>query len=560
MKQNDSVAILRAALYCFVLGVLSPVSAAFAANTAGTGNYVRDGLVACWDGLEKGTDPSVWPDVVGGKSFALTGATFEDDRVVFTGNGNTSYGVLSETDTKATFEACKGGTLEVVFKQNGTGNMVILQSSQTTGIALGVSGGKFIVVSQGSTSFTATYGFAARTNTVSVLYGPRRICHDGEDITGTGGDYWSGAGTQTFLGTRATRAVSFNGSVYCIRLYDRQLSPAEIASNHAVDELRFAENRGAEERAGNLYVVPAVAPYVVDGLPQYGCVTGFEKDDPVAFASPERFDLTATDEVVPRGWDLQVLREAGWTTIAHTDDRTSAFAFPGEQARLVCNQKRKTKYLDLGSEYQQVEWIESTGKQYFDTGIIGRDGLASQVDMMFKTVPGDNSVLGSRATSRIYLFHVYNGFCYGYDYYFPSGVQPLSGVRYRVETELRPGYQHMSVYMPDEAVKLNFSGSSDAKSYTNDLTMTLLALRTGANSATSPVSARIYSTTIWSVDGDGNRTPLRQFVPCRRKDDPTVAGLYDLVSGEFFGDYAKSGVPFAVGPDIKRKGLIVIIR
>ena len=52
-------------------------------------DYVQNGLVAMWDGIENagaGTHDAgatVWKDIVGGREFALTGVTVDADRMTF---------------------------------------------------------------------------------------------------------------------------------------------------------------------------------------------------------------------------------------------------------------------------------------------------------------------------------------------------------------------------------------------------------------------------------------------------------------------------------------------
>ena len=90
------------------------IAGAASADTAA--RYVQNGLVACWDGYENAGagqhNPSTttWVDIVGGRTFSLTGVTVGADRMVFAGNAD-SYGILTEADTTATFGAATGGGL-----------------------------------------------------------------------------------------------------------------------------------------------------------------------------------------------------------------------------------------------------------------------------------------------------------------------------------------------------------------------------------------------------------------------------------------------------------------
>lgn len=72
----------------FTLALVS-LSVVLNALAFSTSNYVQDGLIACWDGIEnagKGvhdSEATVWTDIVGGKKFALTtGVTVDAEFVV----------------------------------------------------------------------------------------------------------------------------------------------------------------------------------------------------------------------------------------------------------------------------------------------------------------------------------------------------------------------------------------------------------------------------------------------------------------------------------------------
>ena len=100
-----------------MIAACAALSAAAAYTSA---DYVRDGLVACWDGKENAGsgvhNPSAttWLDVVGGRAFTLTGVEVADDRMIFAGTPS-SYGLMGVGGTRATFEMATNGTLEVVY-------------------------------------------------------------------------------------------------------------------------------------------------------------------------------------------------------------------------------------------------------------------------------------------------------------------------------------------------------------------------------------------------------------------------------------------------------------
>jgi hypothetical protein len=83
-------------------------------------------------------------------------------------------------------------------------------------------------------SFSVRYSSGASTSPAFV---------DGSSLNSTGGAGWTpGDSDETYVGNRASKANGFPGTIYCIRLYSRQLTAAEIVANHAVDALRFAND------------------------------------------------------------------------------------------------------------------------------------------------------------------------------------------------------------------------------------------------------------------------------------------------------------------------------
>ena len=240
--------------------VLSAALGVASAYAVGTSSYVQDGLIACWDGIENAGagvhdgSATVWKSVVGGYEVGLNNVTVEAGRMTFSGtmSGNLidSYGVLSAADTTSTFVAAKDGTLEIVYRSSSTaGSQVFLQAPDSSGIAFGIWNTTSILnhsheTQNNKAAFTFTSG--TTTNCVSVRYAscaPVSAFANGSALSASAStSYWlcpSGE-TQAYVGARASRANNpFTGSIYCIRLYNRRLSDAEIAANYEVDQKRF---------------------------------------------------------------------------------------------------------------------------------------------------------------------------------------------------------------------------------------------------------------------------------------------------------------------------------
>ena len=295
---------------------LAAMSATMFGDTAS--RYVQDGLVACWDGYENaGTglhDPSAttWKDLVGGYEFSLTGVTVADDRMVFAGRNN-SYGTLDATSTAATFNNAINGTLEIVYAADvGKGGLVLLQSSTTSGILFAIWDSTKkdalcnTVIASISSKPIWTFTSGTATNRVAVRYtssSPSSAIGNGESLVSPSNNYYGNANTTTTIGTRTNKSGNhFAGSIYCIRVYNRQLTDAEIAANQAVDVRRFLQGDADDDHH---LVVSGVPDDISSPTPAYGVTSGMSAGEGLAVSCPEVWtNATGTVAATCTGWKL----------------------------------------------------------------------------------------------------------------------------------------------------------------------------------------------------------------------------------------------------------------
>ena len=346
------------------------------ADGVAASSYVQNGLVACWDGIENagaGThdaDATVWKDIVGGYEFALTGVTVDADRMTFAGNA-TSYGTLDAAGTTATFGAAMNGTLEIVYvSRNGNVNQILLQAPPGIGMSFGelISGNTHLIVpfTTSGTTKQPTYVFTSGTATNSVSL----RCESGAAVAAIAngaslsrtvdGGYWSGTGTETFVGNRASKAAGFPGSIYCIRLYSRQLTDWEIAYNNLVDQARF---RGGD--MDSILYVSSTSGIVCTPTPAYGAITDLSAGDTreVSCGTVISTNATGTVEYRCTGWKLY---DEGGVVVDSGDDTSFTYTHPSP------------------AEYRRLEWQWEVTKRFTDfsnyvqTGLIACwDGIAN---------------------------------------------------------------------------------------------------------------------------------------------------------------------------------------
>ena len=327
----------------FVLSTAVALGAA-SAWAAGTSAYVQDGLIACWDGIENAgagqhnSAATVWKDVVVGYEFSLTGVIVGDDRMTFAGS-STSYGVLSAADTTSTFEAATNGTLEIVYAaRTGSGSQVILQSSANSGLAYSIFNGTSLIAFSSSSAnnkpvFTFTAG--VNTNSAAVRYTggvPVSAIANGNTLNTSGNNYWGNPKSETYIGVRSSlNGNYYDGSIYCIRLYNRQLSDEEIAANQEVDRKRFILHDWSD-----ILNVTASEAGVGSPSPAYGLVCGLGDGQTVSVSCGNVVATNANGAVYTCvGWKLY---DEDGALLDSGDDTSFTYSHP------------------TPAEYRRLEW------------------------------------------------------------------------------------------------------------------------------------------------------------------------------------------------------------
>lgn len=210
-------------------------------------DYVHDGLIAMWDGIENAgygqhnASASAWKDLVGNNDLTIvSGAqTITSNSVVF---NDTALGgkLANEISNVVAIEFCgmiTRNAASAVFVPNRTGtggyasgfycfaswylNNSFGSGNRKNGFSVGANN-PFTVYSDYTTSES---DFAAKAlNGVVASAGGAR-------------DYYSVFGNNVGFAYRSN--YPFGGVVYNLRIYSRSLTAAEIASNNAIDKERF---------------------------------------------------------------------------------------------------------------------------------------------------------------------------------------------------------------------------------------------------------------------------------------------------------------------------------
>lgn len=200
--------------------------------------------------------------------------------------------------------------------------------------------------------------------------------------------------------------------------------------------------------------------------------------------------------------------------------------------------------VELPDGYTQLEYIQSSGTQYINTGLSMPFGFRSVLD--FEFTPQNNSaqaIIGSHDTlppyNRNYLtinanYASWNIGCYDSDNF---GI-PQPNVRYKLDFCNISG--KISCVIND--INQELSQSIATNPARSSLPIYLFAMN--YNGVSQPAYIKLYKCMIY----DEKESLLRNYISC--ENDVGIVGLYDLVSGQFYENRGTG--PFIGGPEIPK--------
>lgn len=188
----------------------------------------------------------------------------------------------------------------------------------------------------------------------------------------------------------------------------------------------------------------------------------------------------------------------------------------------------------LPDEYQEVEYIESTGTQYINTGVIGKSGIRILATMGWRTL--SNTLFGSRKdgnATRFFVTYYNSRIDFGYTGDIVSGIYPQAGQLYEIDFDTRNSTKRFGV----DGIYITNIANIDTK-------CNIYIFCYNRNGTIMSQSKSIFkSMTITNT----NNEILRDFIPCYRKSDGEI-GMYDTVSRTFYTN-AGTGT-FLKGTDV----------
>jgi len=201
-----------------------------------------------------------------------------------------------------------------------------------------------------------------------------------------------------------------------------------------------------------------------------------------------------------------------------------------------------------GRKIIPVEYLESTGTQYIDTGIKGKNNIDFDYKCVFTNLDGTAQCVGGNwsgaSTSSVSLYlgliRTNGNYAYHYDGT-PSPVVVMNttvqDTPYSVQGHMWTGEQYMVINGTKSSV------GTISSTFTSSLNMYLFGINN--NGLSNPAYMKLYSCKIWD-----NNTLVRDYIPCI--DENNVPFMFDLVNCKIY-ENAGTG-EFKVGANVEKSG------
>ena len=191
--------------------------------------------------------------------------------------------------------------------------------------------------------------------------------------------------------------------------------------------------------------------------------------------------------------------------------------------------------MSLPSGYKQLEYIQSSGTQWIDTGV--KPNQNTKVEMKVSTTEGTSSnvpyLFGAQDNNNYFVATWVLGFGYSL---VTSGIDLYDGVAHDVKVENGVLYKDGTAIAHGQASTFNISVS-----------IGLFAVHSTKISDAFGV-CKVYSCKIYD-----NGVLVRDFTPCKNADG--VVGVWDDVNSSFYSN-AGTGT-FIAGPVVNLGGIFV---
>ena len=201
-------------------------------------SYIQSGLIALYDGIENAgagshsASATTWVDLVSGKNLSLIqgSANWGDSYFQF-GTNRVFTADASQWDSAL--------TIEVVCDVKPDGHLLQYKSDKV----FTMSNSEYITLTTGNVTMQGATLQSTNLSSFSANYTNKTV-HQNNSLLSNSSRYSRSIVSETdnlILGMRYYSGYrqATNIALYCLRLYNRELSAEEIAANYAIDQQRF---------------------------------------------------------------------------------------------------------------------------------------------------------------------------------------------------------------------------------------------------------------------------------------------------------------------------------
>ena len=175
--------------------------------------------------------------------------------------------------------------------------------------------------------------------------------------------------------------------------------------------------------------------------------------------------------------------------------------------------------LTIPEEYVLVEYLESSGTQYINSGITASGTIITEVK--YQSFVGNKCIVGAGNSSGV-RYQIYASSNGNHYVEFSDGYSNLDKTPFTELSTIKLDPISKKAIINGNEFELSYTGTVDARP------LWLFGRNQSSNSANYRSSTKMYYCKMW----DGN-TLVRNFVPCYRKSD-AKGGMYDFVTKQFF--------------------------
>lgn len=219
-------------------------------KTAGSGDYIRNGLVLMLDGLNIGTDTEGWTDLISQRIFIPHNAVKKAAGYL------TASGKYLDFDDSLNISA-ENCTIEVCFNKLDTSAGTIFAAKGSNQISFSIVSNNNIAWSTSSQpKYISNLSTLSGAHTISInanrglvdVHNSIKNTHTGFDnnnnIIQIANETASVASSSNIIGGSGINGATnpFTGTIYAIRIYNRQLTLTEMKHNQREDVKRYNLN------------------------------------------------------------------------------------------------------------------------------------------------------------------------------------------------------------------------------------------------------------------------------------------------------------------------------